>query len=252
MTPKQTSAVVINVIDYGESDKIITCYCPERGKLSGIAKGAKRSKKRFVNKLELFSLLNMQYTETRNHSLVRIDNAELITSFTSLRQHYNKYTAAVLLCELITHWTHENDGDKKLFNLLIDALHNLNNDKPIAGTLILFQIKLLNLAGFRPDLAGCLNCGSLDAAHSPYRFNSHKSGLVCDKCNKNNRSTARDDSISINTAKLLLKAQDMDHRKMSRLRFSHPSSKEALSMLNAYGNHLLQREIQSFKYLVLN
>ena len=113
MVTKQTFAVVLNVADHGESDKIVTIYCPDHGKLTGIAKGAKRSKKRFVNKLELFSLLNITYSNTRG-ALARIDQAELLDSFQSLRKNYHKYSAAILLCELMLCWTKENDGDPEI------------------------------------------------------------------------------------------------------------------------------------------
>ena len=63
MTVKNMTAIVLKVNDLGESDKIVTFYSKQAGKIAGIAKGAKRSKKRFSNKLEMFSLLEVQYDD---------------------------------------------------------------------------------------------------------------------------------------------------------------------------------------------
>lgn len=121
MNIQTTLAVVIKLADHGESDKIVTFYCPILGKLTGIAKGAKKSKKRFLNKLELFSQLEIEYTPNRRSSLVRIDHAELIQPYPTLRTSYDRFAAASLVCELTYFWTRENDGDQELFNLLLWA-----------------------------------------------------------------------------------------------------------------------------------
>ena len=87
MSLKQSSGVIINVRDFGESDKIITLYCPTAGKLTCIAKGAKRSQKRFVNKLELFSLLTFHYND--RYALPIMEQAELEESHLELRQKFH-------------------------------------------------------------------------------------------------------------------------------------------------------------------
>jgi DNA repair protein RecO (recombination protein O) len=248
----QTPAVVIKVTDHGESDKIVTCYCPMLGKMTGIAKGAKRSRKRFVNKLEIFSLLDLQYATGNRSSLVRIEEAEIFHSFSFLRQDYQTYAAAVLICELILNWTRENDGDSNLFALLVWALEQLHLQQPLAEILIFFQIRMYDLLGYRPNLAGCLECGTIDATGTPYRFSSGRSGLICAKCGgKSPQAGPTPTPLSLNTAKLLLKAQDLPRQKLLRLRFSPAAAGESLTMLRRYGSYLLQREIHSWQALQL-
>jgi DNA repair protein RecO (recombination protein O) len=244
----ETPAVVLKVTDHGESDKIVTFYCPVLGKQTGIAKGAKRSKKRFVNKLEIFSLLDLQYAPSNRSSLFRIDQAEILHSFPFLRRNYQAYAAAVLLCELILNWTRENDGDSELFGLLVWALDKLDRQQPVSEILILFQIRMFGLLGYRPQLAGCLECGGMDGAGTPYRFSAGRSGLICAKCNSRPPLTGtRLPPLSLNTVKLLLKAQDLPRQKLLRLRFSPAATGESLAMLRQYGSYLLQREIHSWK-----
>lgn len=247
MIPAKTAAVLLKVTDYGESDKIATFYCRTSGKLSCIAKGAKRSKKRFLNKLEIFSLLDIAYVANGRSSLARIDQAELLNPFPLLRKNYDRFTAASLLCELVLHWTKENDSDEALFNLLAWALEELNTGRPTTGTVVLFQIKLFGLLGYKPHLAGCLGCGQLDREGEPYRFHTMKGGIVCKKCNNSPKPPRF--PLSISTVKLLQKAQDLPHTKLGRLQFSSNSTEEALSLLKRYGSHLLQRDIHSWNFL---
>ncbi|MCA1764978.1 MAG: DNA repair protein RecO [Desulfobulbaceae bacterium] len=254
MNSGRTPAVVIGVRSYGESDKIVTFYSLSRGRLSGIAKGAHRSLKRFVNKLELFSHLEILYTESRNSSLVRIDQAELLTSFPMIRADYNRYAAASLAAELIFHWTRENDPDKRIFELLLWALACLENLKqPPAWTVILFNIKLLTLLGYKPALEGCTECATLAPRNGPYRFSPTRNGLLCRRCAELNNNAKPEEgpglAFSLSTARLLQKAQELPLAKLDRLRFSPAATKEALTILKIYGNSLLQREISSWDFI---
>ncbi|MBU0484723.1 MAG: DNA repair protein RecO [Proteobacteria bacterium] len=241
-----TPAVVINVQDHGESDKIVTFYCPHVGKMAGIAKGAKRSKKRFVNKLEIFSLLEIEYTESKHSSLVRVDQAELLDPFVFLRENYKQYVAATLFCELVIFWTRENDPDPEIFRLLTWALAKLNAKDHTPEITVLFLLKFLDLLGYRPQLAGCVSCGVvLDVKHGPYCFSLGRNGIICKTCNQDHQPTTI--PLAINTAKILNKAQDMPLEKISRLQFARQSLLEAINLLKKYSDSLLHRDIHSWK-----
>jgi DNA repair protein RecO (recombination protein O) len=253
MEPLRTAAVVIEVRDYGEADKIVTFYSLARGRMSGIAKGAKRSLKRFVNKLELFTLLEIHFTDSRTSSLVRLDQAELLEHFPLLRSDYARYTAGILLCELVLQWTKENDPDPALFDLLKWGLGNLQaGERPPLWGAILFELKLLTLLGYQPDLSGCSLCGRLAASQAPYRFRPAVHGLVCGACA---RQGYREEPgtwlmISLSTISLLRKAQELEPTKLSRLCFSPQAAREGAALLRAHGNHILQREIFAWEQLL--
>jgi DNA repair protein RecO (recombination protein O) len=244
----QSQAIVLQVRDHGDSDKIVTLFTETCGKLTGIAKGAKRSQKRFVNKLELFSLLDLHYVESRSSTLVRLDQAELITPFPSLRAVVTRYTAASLVCELLLSSTRENDPDKALFHLLSWTLNRIDQGHPISPTLILFQIKMLGLLGFSPQFGACGVCGRQVQTPFTYRFSAVLGGLVCRECIMENEPLL---PLSMETIKLLTRAQEMEHDKLDRLRFSPAAIHEALRLLRHYDNYLLQREIQSWNFLQL-
>lgn len=248
MSLQQTLAVVLQVMDHGDADKIVTCYSENLGKLSGIAKGAKRSKKRFVNKLELFSLLDLSYSESRTSSLMRIDQADLVSAYPTLRSDYNRYTAAALICEQMLQWTREHDADPGLFTLLCWALTNLEQGQPAFATVILFEIRMLDLLGYKPDLSGCLRCGHLTPARRPYFFSTSRSGLICKACNRETEHGQV--PVSLETARLLHAAQHMAGNKLDRLHFSPDAIRESLTLLRRYDHHLLQREIHSWPHFL--
>ena len=245
MPNQRSAAIVLEVMDYGESDKIVTCYTLAAGKLKGIAKGAKRSRKRFVNKLELFSRLELYYVGKAHH-LARIEQADLRDSFPNLRFDFRRYNAACLLCELVLHWTRENDADPELFQLLHWGLKSLNQGEELAKTIIYFHLQLLTLLGYRPQLGGCLRCGQLSREAGPFSFNLSQGGIICRHCHPGESSHL---ALHLGTIKLLLLSQDLSPEKFKRFHFSPQARAETLRLLRYSGNFLLQRELHSWRFL---
>jgi DNA repair protein RecO (recombination protein O) len=253
MIPINMTAIVLRVQDLGESDKIVTFYSKQEGKLAGIAKGAKKSKKRFSNKLEIFSLLQVFYDErSRTRSgLFRIDEAELLNPYISLRLNYDRYVSGVLACELIYCWSRDYDPDNNIFNLLLWILQSLDRGSSPREAQIFFQIKLYTLLGYKLNLEGCLKCGNTNQSGMPYVFHPARHGLICRNCSS--EAVSPDDiPLSINTIKLLRHAQELPLEKLARLRFSEASIREALLLFKVYGHYLLQREIAAWKFLGKN
>jgi DNA repair protein RecO (recombination protein O) len=248
MTTKKMKAVVLRVGDLGESDKIVTFYSRENGKVAGIAKGAKKSKKRFSNKLEIFSLLDILYADRSRSGLVRIIEAELLHPFMNLRENYDRYVGAASVCELIYYWSRDYDADSNVFDLLLWALQNFDKGESSRVVLIFFQIKLYTLLGYKLNLSGCIKCGITGPAGKPYLFHPGRHGLLCRKCRSSSASNETI-SLSMSTIKLLEHAQGLPMEKLGRLRFSDGSIREALLLFKIYGQYLLQKEIRAFNFL---
>jgi len=247
MTLIRTAAVVLKVVDHGESDKIVTFYTAAAGRLTGIAKGAKRSSRRFVNKLELFTCLEINCSRRRQNVLAQIVEAELIDPYINLRRDYDSYIAASLITELVLSWARENDVDESLFSVLLWALDNLNSGRQALDTVIFFLVKLLSIVGYQPHLSTCITCGRMENSAGPYVFNLGRGGAVCGRCRGDmSPSAAASISLSLSTLKLLGSAQGMGIEKLNRLQFSNRSRNEAAGLLKKYCEHLLQREIQSW------
>nr|MBF0221396.1 DNA repair protein RecO [Desulfobulbaceae bacterium] len=245
MPIQQTTAIVIHVADQGESDKLITFYSPQNGKFKAIAKGAKRSIKRFVNKLELFSLVSISYHD--QYSIPLLSEADLINCYLTLRHNYPAYVQATLICELIRNWTHENDGDEILFRYIIWIFSQLNGNSSSNNHLLLFLVKFYNQLGYQPNINSCCACGQLTPQIGPFSFRPSLGGILCRRCST---ETTPIIPLTISTLKLLQKAFLLPASKLNRLHFTSKSKEEALHFFKRYDRYLLDRELQSWGFII--
>lgn len=249
MSPRsrETEAIVLDCRDHGEADVIVTFFCRDIGRVSAIAKGAKRSQKRFVNKLELFTFLHITYSEPTNSSLLFLNDAELYASFINLRKEITLYTAANVIRECILLTMRDGEQDENLFRLILWALHNLDLKQPYLSTLTLFLVKFYSCIGYKPQMNACQNCGVPTATGREYSFNYLGGGIICSNCPATRHQTSI--RISHGTMKILQSAQDLPLDKLHRLKFSGNIVDESLNALHHYGRHLFQREIISWGML---
>lgn len=247
MNSHRTRGIVLTVLDHGESDKIVTFYSPDLGKTTAIAKGAKRSKKRFVNKLEEFSELTIYYRKSGRGGLVFLSEAELENAFLSLRNRYDRYVVATWISELTGRFTGDRDPDSRLFFLLCWAFNFLETGRPPLEAAVLFHLKLLSLTGYQPDLTCCRRCGETGNAAGGYGFNPAGGTLFCAGCDRRTGLSLL--PLSLQTIRILQRVQIMELARLDRLKFSRRAVTESLVMLNRYSRHLLQREIHSWRFV---
>ncbi len=244
---RETGAIVLDCRDHGESDRIVTFFCLETGRLSGIAKGANKSKRRFVNKLELFSFLQLTYSLPRQGGLAFIAAAELHSSFLNLRKEVDLYNAATVIREFVLIGTSEKERDDRVFEILHWALHALDKKHPRLTVVILFLMRFFEYIGYRPDLLHCHHCGQSVVTQRRASFNYAAGGLVCEACSGHGFQTTV--PLSLGTIKLLANAQNQPLERLHRLQFSTRAQDESLNMLHRYGRQLFQRDIHSWESL---
>lgn len=246
MSVQHTRCIILKIAGFGESDKLVTLYSPDIGRVTGIAKGAKRSKKRFVNKLEEFSLLSITYRPPRNNGLYFLSEAELENSFLSLRTIHQRYVVAMLACELIIRFTGEHNPEPKIFALLFRLLDSVNRGSPAKQAAALFHLRLLGAAGYQPDLSCCDSCKQPVSNGRSFALRPASGSLVCSRCNRNGSSQF---NLSLQTIKFLQTAQQLEPHRLERLQMPVRSAQEALAVLYRYSQHLLQRDIHSWRFV---
>jgi len=243
----ESAAIVLDSRDHGESDLIVTFFCRNHGRLTGIAKGAKRSKKRFVNKLEIFSSLYITHTIPQNNRLAFIAEADLLDGYLTLRENISCYSTASVICELILLATREIEGDETLYPLLVWAYDSLNNDHAPLQVLTLFLIRFYSIIGYSPQLDSCLKCGQKIQTDRSYTFQTLTGSIHCNRCST--ATTAGNAKLSQGTLKSLKAALQQPLERLHRLKLSSSSKKEALDFLHSYGRQLFQHEITSWAFL---
>ena len=246
---RETEAVVIDCFTHGESDIIVTFLTRDAGKLSAIAKGAKKSKKRFVNKLELFTFLRIHYQEKPNRSLCFLTEAELHTSFINIRTDYQLYTVASTLREFLLLAVREGEPDDRLFRLTLWALHNIDQHKYPLTILILFLVSFFGHIGYQPDFTCCNSCNTAITSNRAFSFDTTIGGLVCSNCRPVTGKRTRCIGLSMGTIRILQSAQSLPLDRLHRLVISRNSAREALALIHDFGRQIFQREIISWRAL---
>ena len=237
-------AIVLDCYDHGESDKIVTFFCQGAGRLTGIAKGALRSRKRFVNKLEFFSFLQITYTRRNPTSLALITDAELVNGFITLRSSFPHYQAASIIRELALLATSEKLDDDRLFSLILWALHRLDSQEDQKMVLAFFLVKLYDAIGYRPDLARCQGCGKAYQQKAPATFNAQAGGLICPNCHPVHGGGWR---LAPGTIQMMQSIQQQPLERLARFRMTRVMLQEVLDCLHRYGRHLFQTDIHSWR-----
>ena len=246
-TSHKTRAIVLHTLDYGESDRIATFYTREYGKLKGIAKGARRSRRRFANALEPFSFTQVLFSRRGSgDTLAMVDQCEIIDHFPVIRSDLEKCVAASYLVELTGAFTVEGKKNEAVFQLLVDFLALMENGPFRTSLLSFFEIRLLGLAGYEPVLDRCTRCHASLEAGRAFIFSNTRGGLQCSRCEPVPGAVP---ALSLGTIRSLLHGRTLPVRNLSRLLLSPQADDESRRLLVSFIQHLLGRELKSWQVL---
>lgn len=176
----KTSAVILKSTRWGEADRIVTCYTVKLGKLRAVARGARRMKSRFGSALEPFTHSDLNLFEKHGDTLYRLTQADLREPFARLRQDLTLMGGAARIVNLVGATTVDGDPDAQVFETLLHGLRALEYSDDPRLTALVFQFRLLERVGFRPQIDECAACGvrpSQGAAFAP-----RSGGLLCRAC----------------------------------------------------------------------
>lgn len=174
----KTEAIVLRSIRYGEADRILHLYTPDRGRLSAIAKGARRSRSRFGARLEPFFHIAVMLHEGRGE-LYTVTGVDTVNSHARLRDSASALDSAARACDAVGRLFETDDPHPEVFALLGNELSLL--DQGVAGpaNALAFRLKLLLAAGILPQLGSCAGCGEREHLTG---FSAAAGGVVCSSC----------------------------------------------------------------------
>jgi DNA repair protein RecO (recombination protein O) len=175
----QTEAVVLKSFDYGEADRILTLYTPQMGKVRTIAKGVRRTKSRKAGHLDLFT--RTQLVMARGKQLDVITQADTLESFPEMRTNLARVNQAHYVAELVENFTAEGLANYPVYALTIQTLRRLASSANLVLDIRSFELQLLSLSGYRPQLHHCLNCDK-DIQPEVNWFSCKLGGILCPDC----------------------------------------------------------------------
>lgn len=174
-------AVVIKTQDFKENDKLVWLYTDKYGKVSSIAKGAKRSKSKLL--AVTLPLCYGEYMLFKGKSLFNLQEGKIINSFQGLLNNLDKLTFSSYICELIDIALIDSESNPALFKEFVTTLYLLNTDAIDYELLIrAFELKLLKATGYGLTLDNCTVCRKKISAANFISLSSF--GGVCEECKK--------------------------------------------------------------------
>ena len=177
-----TPAVVLRTVDYGEADRVVTLLCRDGGKRSALARGARKSARRFGAGLALFGVGEATLTERAGSDLATLDAFHGARGFPRLMLDVAKVAHGGYACEVVRELSPPHKEEPEVFELLVTLLDLLDGNPARAETLRVFELRLLDAVGLQPTLDRCVECGREDLDEPGQIFSLRQGGVVCAHC----------------------------------------------------------------------
>jgi DNA repair protein RecO (recombination protein O) len=179
----ETEALVLRTYNFGEADKIVVCLTHANGLIRGVAKGCRKLKSRFGAALEPFTLAKLNYYQKENQELVSLNQAEILKSHFDLSGNAETLTGLAYMGDLVIEFSPPYESNERLFRMVkacLDAITQSQADLQII--LRYFEIWLLKLEGYLPDVRRCGDCHRVFTEEEP-AFMSRDLAFHCRSCN---------------------------------------------------------------------
>ena len=175
----KSAAIVIGSFPLGESDRVVTFFSREYGKVRGVARASRRLRSRFGGALELFTLGQLVFFDTGRSDLVRIDHFDVLEPFARVREDLDRLGQASWIVECVARLTADRDPHAALYGLLGRSLRAIDGAAAPARVAVCFGARCLDVLGHRPRLDRCTACGR---GYPFARPALDEGGLVCERC----------------------------------------------------------------------
>lgn len=179
----KAKGIVIKETQYNDNDKILTVLTDEYGKISCIAKGAKKTNSSLLAPCQF--LVCSEFVLYKGTNFYHINSAEIIDTFYNLRIDYDKLQIAYEVTKLLSQTICEGEESKTVLSLFLNTLYVIENKELQSNfVLAIFKLKLMQLLGYMPDVISCSNCGQtmLDKESKNYYFSVMENSSCCEKC----------------------------------------------------------------------
>ncbi len=241
----RTRAIILKRREQGEADRVITIFTPDFGKRVIIAKGIRKPTSRKAGHLEPFTHVSLMLARGKTWDIVT--SAQTISSFRKLREDLDLTAYAYYFCELLDAFVQEEDPHPELYDLLLDAFHYLEKSPVPALTARWYELSLLKLAGYSPQLFHCVRCGERLRPETNY-FSHELGGALCPK---HGEGATGAQPLSLNALKVLRYIQSQPYQHIIRLQLAPGTMRQTEKLLGDYLRFLLERRLKSKTFIHL-
>lgn len=242
----RTPAIILKRRDFNEADRLLTVLTPTHGKIDIIAKGARKPTSTKTGHVELFTRADMLINKGRDFGIV--NQAEMVMPYLELRNDLQLGAYASYTAELVDRFTGQDDDDQRhLFNLFDDTLRRLCSEADPLLVLRYFEVHLLGLVGFQPELNECV-VGREPITPEDQYFSYGEGGVICPR---HVVKMGHVMPIPMVTLKLLRHLQRSPFSQVRPLTLAPSLHEDAERILLGYITYLLERRLQSVDFIRL-
>lgn len=237
----RAEGVVLRRHDFGEADRLTTIYTRNLGKLRLVAKGVRKPRSRKSGHLEPFTRVKLLIA--RGRQLDIITQAEAIETYPNIVSDLITLGHASYIVELLDRFSvEEGDDNQQLYNLLLSSLDRLSSgEQELWAVALFFELRLLEFAGYRPELFNCVHCGEKIEALDQY-FSFQLGGVVCPRGRQSQRELR---SLSLPTLKVLRYYQRNSFETASGAKVEKKITDDVGGIMESYLSHILERRLNS-------
>lgn len=238
----RAEGIVLKGSNFGEADRILTIFTREEGKVSSIARGAKKVKSTMRAGTQILCRSDFSFYRGRG-SLDTITQCQIIESYPQLRNDLGRYSFALYLAEICDTFLPLHNPENSVYLLLTTGLYLLEGEDPLL-VLCFLQIKLLNLAGFKPDLDFCSGCKDKLGADV---FVSGASGIFCSDCAADKENKFKLSKGALNLWQYLTRA---NLRVLKKIKVNSALKRELFYALKIYWEFVLEKHLKTSDFIV--
>ena len=240
---QRVEAIVLRHTEWGEADRLLWLFTREIGKVKAVAKGVRKPRSRKAGHLEPFTRVELLLAQGRDFLIVT--QAEAQESYLALRQDLVHVGYASYVIELLDRFTYEEGENIGLYRLLSDTLGRINQEPDPAFAVRYYEVRLLDLVGFRPQLFRCVSSGEEIRAEDQY-FSFEKGGVICPKCGAKESGVRM---VTMPALHILRHFQRSSYAEAQRARLSANVDRELENLMGNYLTYLLERGLNTPAFL---
>lgn len=239
----QTEGVIVKHHDWGEADRLLILFTKELGRVQAIAKGVRKARSRKAGHLEPFTKARLLLA--RGRDLYILTQAEAIDPYQNIKKDLLNMSYGFYVVELLYNFTYEEGENRDLYQLLVNTLDRLNHEDDPNIVTHYYEIRLLDIAGFRPQLFFCAQCEKEIIAEDQF-FSAIQGGVLCPNCGR--RSTDSQ-PISKDALRYLRHFQRSSYQEATKAQIKHEINIEIENLLQFYITYILERVLNTPSFI---
>jgi DNA repair protein RecO (recombination protein O) len=239
----RTEGIVLRHNDWGEADRMLWVYTRALGKVHILAKGIRKIRSRKAGHLEPFTLTMMLLAKGRDFWI--ITQAETINAYISLRKDLDRLGHTAYIIELLERFSNEEEENQALYRLVVETLDRIDREPEPRMAIRYYELRLLDLLGYRPRLFQCIHCGNEIIAEDQF-FSIPQGGVVCPGCATQVLSPI---PITMETLKYLRHFQRSSYSEACRAHLTPEINKQIEQLMQSYLTFFLERGLNTPSFI---